>query len=261
MRVLAIDWSGAKHPHGKLWLAEVSAGALHRVILLHSREQAVEEICHVCNADPVTVVGLDFAFSFPAWFLKDTGVSTAFAFWELAEAQGEKWLSDCREPFWGRPGKHRPGLEEHFRNTEKAVQRTPGISPKSCFQIGGAGAVGTGSIRGMPFLRRLREAGMAIWPFDPPRFPLVVEIYPRILSGPVNKSSPSERERYLQRNWPDIPEEFRDMGIRSDDAFDAMVSALVMDRHRSELENIVSPVDGYAAIEGAIWTPRDTRAN
>ena len=38
------------------------------------------------------------------------------------------------------------------------------VRPKSTFQIGGAGAVGTGSLRGMPHLLTLREAGCAVWP-------------------------------------------------------------------------------------------------
>ena len=46
--------------------------------------------------------------------------------------------------------------------------RVRGIAPKSVFQIGGAGSVGTASLRGMPVLQRLREAGFAVWPFDRP---------------------------------------------------------------------------------------------
>src|SRR5947207_2673911 len=81
----------------------------------------------------------------------------------------------------------RPTLEEHLRRTDRDVPGIGGIRPKSVFQIGGAGAVGTGSIRGMSLLKRLSDAGFAVWPFDSAQFPLVVEIYPRLLTGSVKK--------------------------------------------------------------------------
>ena len=43
----------------------------------------------------------------------------------------------------------------------------PGLSPKSIFQLAGPGAVGPGSLRGMPLLTTLRDRGFAVWPFDP----------------------------------------------------------------------------------------------
>ena len=78
------------------------------------------------------------------------------------------------------------------------------------FQIGGAGAVGTGSIRGMPHLLTLADSGFTIWPFVSGGLPTVVEIYPRALTGPVNKGShgissnarPAPRTRSMQRYRP-----------------------------------------------------------
>ena len=64
-----------------------------------------------------------------------------------------------------------------------------GITPKSPFQIGGSGSVGTGSLRAMPFLLRLREAGFRVWPFEDAALdakrpqPLLVEMYTRLLTG------------------------------------------------------------------------------
>src|ERR1035438_6219537 len=46
--------------------------------------------------------------------------------------------------------------------------KVKGIAPKSPFQIGGAGAVGTGTLRGIPELERLHEAGFRVWPFEEP---------------------------------------------------------------------------------------------
>jgi hypothetical protein len=119
-----------------------------------------EHLIEDARRDGQVVVGLDFAFSLPAWFLDQRGLSNAPELWELVEQEGEQWLLECTPPFWGRPGVTRPVLLGHFRQTELDVPAVRGTRPKSVFQIGWAGAVGTGSLRGMPVLRRLRDAGI-----------------------------------------------------------------------------------------------------
>jgi hypothetical protein len=136
---------------------------------------------------------------------------------------------------------------EHFRRTELAVKRK--FAVKSVFQIGGAGAVGTGSIRGMPLLHRLRSAGASVWPFDAPGWPRVVEIYPRLLTGPVVKSSAAARDAYLARRYPALGP------IASEDAFDAAVSALTMARHADDLAALPTESDPELRREGRIWYP------
>jgi hypothetical protein len=240
-----------------MWLAEAHGGHLVRLASLKSREAAAQEVIRLCKEIPDAIIGLDFAFSMPSWFLHERGITTVVKLWALAATDGEKWLRECASPFWGLPGKSRPSIPEHFRATETNVTAVGGISPKSCFQIGGAGAVGTGSIRGMPFLLRIHEAGISVWPFDPPTLPIVVEIYPRLLTGAVNKSSAEARRLYLARTWGDLPAEFESAVVGSEDAFDAAVSALVMDRHRKELEHLPSRIGTPYCIEGAIWAPDD----
>ena len=133
------------------------------------------------------MIGLDFAFGFPAWFAGELGAREIEDVWRHAATEGERWLRDCAPPFWGRPGCGRPALPSHFRLSELALK-----GPKSVFQVGGAGAVGTGSIRGMPLLLRLREAGFAIWPFHEGS-PRVVEIYPRAFLRHLRHSSAAAR--------------------------------------------------------------------
>ena len=80
---------------------------------------------------------------------------------------GERWLAECNPPFWGRPGRPRPELPAHLRVTEAAIAPYGGVRPKSTFQVGGNGSVGTGSIRGWPIVGAApRSEGFAIWPFD-----------------------------------------------------------------------------------------------
>ncbi len=199
---------------------------------------------------PRVAIGLDFAFSLPMWYLSELGINSGPELWAHVAQHGEEWLCSCKRPWWGRKGRPRPLLEEHYRRTERELRKN-GVWPKSVFQIGGAGAVGTGSIRGMPLLHRLRLAGASIWPFDKPGWPLVLEIYPRLLTGSVVKSSAAARAAYVQRCFPSLSE----WHVPSDDAFDAAVSALLMARHAAELEALPATADAVEQAEGRIWQP------
>ena len=196
-------------------------------------------------------VGIDFAFSMPAWFVRQEGCADAPAFWKVVAAKGEHWLAQCPPPFWGKPAKRRDDSPQYRRTDQDAEG-----SAKSVFQIGGAGAVGTGSIRGMPELIKLRAAGLAIWPFDPLGQTTVVEIYPRVLTGPGPKSQPGWCRAYLDAlDWPS------DFLLRArvaerEDAFDAAVSAFRMWQARDELEALTSSADQVIRLEGQIWRPK-----
>ena len=167
---------------------------------------------------------------------------------------GEALLEACEPPFWGRPQRRNPhAAGQGLRMTDLAAA---GAGPaKSVFQIGGAGAVGTGSVRGMAQLAKLSAAGFAVWPFDDDDGirPVIVEIYPRRLTGPVNKSSWSARREYLITNHSDQPELMLERAAGSEDAFDAAVSAIVMSRHRDQLARLPAVADPTARLEGRIW--------
>ena len=255
-RVVAIDWSGAvSGADQKIWLAEVQNGRVVRLEAGRDRLKIARHLIEEGRKDPGLVVGLDFAFSLPGWFLRSRGLANAPALWELVDREGELWLSNCAPPFWGRPGTRRPDLEEHFRRTDLEVPAVEGIRPKSVFQVGGAGAVGTGSLRGMPVLRKLRDAGFSVWPFDPARLPLVLEIYPRALTGAVLKTSPKARDSYLRSRFPELSSDIMRMAAASDDAFDALVSALVMWEHRDALTTPPADLTPDDMLEGRIWLP------
>jgi hypothetical protein len=254
---IAIDWSGARVGGGRnVWLAEVVGDELVAFKNRWSRESLLQWLIARAERDPDLVLGLDFAFSFPAWFVTEHLGGTAEAAWQQALAKGESWLEDVASPFWGRPGVRRPvlvGDRAHFRATDEAAATAYG-RPKSVFQIGGAGSVGTGSIRGMPLLAGLRTAGFAVWPFDSPALPLVVEIYPRALTGPVVKSDPAARRQYLDAwEWPTDPA-VRAGVAETEDGFDAAVSARQMILHAIEFGDLPAPSD-LEKIEGKIWVP------
>jgi len=80
--------------------------------------------------------------------------------------------------------------EEEFRRTDRDL-RARKVRPSSPFKLVGASQVGKGSLRGMPCLARLEEAGFHVWPFRAGP-PLVIEIYPALLTTSAVKSSPRD---------------------------------------------------------------------
>jgi hypothetical protein len=256
MKVVAVDWSGRASLHAQrehIWAATAEDGVLVSLANGKSRQDVVDSLKEKAEADPRFVVGLDFAFSFPAWYLLEKRIPNAYGLWCRLASEGEHVLRVCEPPFWGRSGTRKPTFETAFRRTESGCPPVSGIRPKSVFQLYGPGAVGAGSLRGMPCLRELHDAGFAVWPFDHMKWPRVVEIYPRALTGSVVKSSRASRQGYL-RSWKLNPA-LRRLAESSEDAFDAAVSALAMSRHASELEQLVKISEFPETLEGAIWLP------
>jgi hypothetical protein len=260
IRVIAVDWSGAKRAAGKrIWLAEFRDGEpVEDLVTGKDREWIKDCLVCSCREYPETVIGLDFAFSFPCWFVRQQGCLTIQDLWALADCCGEDWLSTCPRPFWGRSGRAKPALsdDEHYRKTEREVGNVAGVRPKSVFQINGAGTVGTGSIRGMRLLHRLNLAGFSVWPFQQPQWPRVVEIWPRLFTGGVMKNRTEERSKYITENCWFLPDQWQAAAEKSDDAFDAVVSACHMNQHRNQLASLEPASDPRTLLEGMIWKPR-----
>jgi hypothetical protein len=253
--MLAVDWSGAiKGGYKKIWLAEATGHELVGLESGRTREFLVQHLIDLAERDSELIVGLDFAFSYPAWFLEARGVDV-FGLWELAVQEGERWLASCQPPFWGRRGKLKPIGIELFRRTELNLTPVAGITPKSVFRVAGAGAVGTGSIRGMAALSKLRKAGFSIWPFDPFRLPAVIEIYPRVLTGVVCKSIQTDRSRYLSEKFSGVTQSLLVKAASSEDAFDAAVSALVMASEAESLTCLTQSSERLTRLEGSVWFP------
>jgi len=291
-RVVAVDWSGRvdaagqrRHIWAGVWTANaVGSEARFTLESGRTRDELTEWLIEMAAETPRMVVGFDFSFSYPAWFLRELGIASAPEFWRsVADGQGERWLHrECEDGrFWGKP-KRKPaefcGEHAHrmLRRAETALKvraliadpvqaaKVAGIAPKSAFQIGGAGAVGTASLRGMPYLLKLREAGFAVWPFDAPalqRSPMVVEIYTRLMTGAVNKSSEAARTAYLAQKrresalYAGLSRGVLAKAKGSEDAFDALVSALVMVEHRGEFEGLRRTEDEVFRMEGQTWVP------
>lgn len=295
-RVVAVDWSGDRSAAGqrkKIWAGVWTGNAAGRVhggsVRLEggrTRAEVTEWLIEMARETPRMVVGFDFCFSFPAWFVRgEMGCEDGPAFWDLvAREHGERWLAaGCEDGrFWGRPHK-RPAefsgerLHRMLRATDidckivavipeaERAARVKGITPKSVFQIGGSGSVGTASLRGMPVLKRLREAGFRVWPFDEPalreRRPMVVEMYTRLNTGAVRKSNAAARAAYLLKKrredaaYAALPRSVMEKARGSEDAFDALVSCMVMTERRGEFAGLAAPKDPGYRVEGWTWAP------
>ena len=297
-RVVAVDWSGDKGPgqRKKIWAGVWTAGVKGKVdggaVTLEngrSREELAAWLVEMAGETPGMVVGIDCCFSYPAWFLREHGCATVFEFWEhVAAGHGERWLGvGCAEAerdlrFWGRPHK-RPaefsgaGYHTMMRRTdmENKVEQgleggdaaraalMQGITPKSPFQVGGSGSVGTGSLRAMPWLLKLRAAGFRVWPFEDAAEdePLLVEMYTRLLTGPVKKSNALARAAYLKRRrkedglYAGLPRAVLAKAEGSEDGFDALVCCLEMVRRREEFARLRATEDERLRLEGVTWRP------
>ena len=293
-RVVAVDWSGRVDVAGQrrhIWAGVWTRGKV-RLEAGRTREELVDWLIALGRETPRMVVGIDCCFSYPAWFLREHGCATVFEFWQHVSAgHGERWLAGAEADrdvrFWGKPHKRPPEfsgewLHRSMRQTDMDNKITPrlaggdtqraakmlGITPKSPFQIGGSGSVGTGSLRAIPLLLRLREAGFRVWPFEQsaveeetPR-PLLVEMYTRLLTGPVAKSNAVARKAYLTLRRKEEPESYGRLSrgvlakaLGSEDAFDALVCAMEMARWREEFGALKATEDAQLRLEGITWRP------
>jgi hypothetical protein len=295
-RVVGIDWSGRmdaagqrRHIWAGVWAEDSSGKVGVRLEAGRTRAEIAEWLIELARETPRMVVGFDFCFSYPAWFVRDEhGVGSAPEFWKRVVEGGhaERWLARGAEDrrFWGKPHKRPAEFSgEHLHRMLRATDidckilahipeaerqdRVKGITPKSVFQIGGSGSVGTASLRGFPVLLRLREAGFRVWPFDAPMLageharPLVVEMYTRLNTGAVHKSNAAARAAYLlkkRREDPAYAALSRTVMQRArggEDAFDALVSTMVMAERRATFAKLPVPRDPLHGIEGWTWAP------
>ena len=70
LRTIAVDWSGAvSGAQRKIWLAEAVGGQITRLESGRDRAAIADFLISEASRTPGLVVGLDFAFSLPGWFL------------------------------------------------------------------------------------------------------------------------------------------------------------------------------------------------
>ncbi|MEN8895678.1 MAG: gephyrin-like molybdotransferase Glp [Yoonia sp.] len=156
------------------------------------------------------LAGFDFPFGYPAGFAKTvTGSDDPLALWAWfndnitdTEKSNNRFdiaaqlnaLSDGIGPFWANglqrdipllPRKGNDRTATPFTERRAVEGRAKGSF--TCWQMAGAGAVGSQVMMGMPVLHRLRETfapDVAVWPFEAGTAAItLVEIWPTLFAG------------------------------------------------------------------------------
>jgi hypothetical protein len=226
------------------------------------RSETTGRVAELVLEEPETVVGLDFCFSAPAWFLEAEGMRSAGELWRWAARQAERdprFVRGLPEPFWGPAVRPRPeAAGPPLRRTEQELG-IPGARPSSFFKVSGPGSVGAQALLGMPELLALCDCGVTVWPFDVPRLPVVVEVFPRALAhllapDAAGRTGADFRAAVIDRH----ADAFGDLvGVvaGNQDAFDAAVAAVALDGAPDLVGQLMRTRADQDLREGSILLP------
>lgn len=219
--VIMLDWTGgndtgARPRKDAIWAGLVRDGQSDEPVYLRNRTLAETWITATLDdemrAGRRVCVGFDFAFAFPAGFATAlTGSNDPLALWgwfaqRVEDAPGHNNRFDLAAginrgfpgigPFWFNGLRRdiadlpRKGNARTFCWTpERRATETAARGSFACWQLGGAGAVGSQIIMGVPVLSRLRHrfgARIGVWPFEPPdREITLIEVWPSLIASAV----------------------------------------------------------------------------
>lgn len=215
-RIAILDWSAANQPRrGKdsIWLGlagqppenlPTRAAALARLQAL---------VAETLAQGQRLLIGADFAFGYPSGFARAlTGQTGALAIWDWLDARltdddrnrsnrfavaatanaalpglGPFWFNPTREALPDLPHKGNDRLGHGWPEHRLCDARAKGA--QSVWKLGGAGAVGSQSVTGLPRLNQLRRrfpGAISVWPFEDPTTPVILaEVFPSILAPRV----------------------------------------------------------------------------
>lgn len=211
-----MDWSaaadrGAKPKADAVWTARAAGGAVET--RYHRRPADAEKwLADTLAADAAagrrTLAGFDFPFAYPAGFAEAlTGTNDPLALWDWFAARlpgadrwtlageinarfpgpGPLWFNGGRADVPGLPRKKARAEDSGLPERRAVERRAPGAF--TCWQLGGAGAVGSQAMTGQAALSRLRRrlgGAVAVWPFEPLQAPVaLVEVWPSLIASAV----------------------------------------------------------------------------
>ncbi|MEM9578482.1 MAG: gephyrin-like molybdotransferase Glp [Pseudomonadota bacterium] len=211
-----VDWSGGndrgpRPVRDAIWASVAREGRAEEPVYLRNRQVAEDWIADQIEQERAAgrrvMVGFDFPFGYPAGFAEAlTGDASPFAVWEWFEARVEDDPKSNNRfdlageinrrfpgqgPFWGnglaRDIDGLPRTKERYANPfpERRAAEKQAKGAFTCWQLAGAGAVGSQVIMGLPVLSRLRRRfGAAVWPFEALASDVAfVEIWPSLTLG------------------------------------------------------------------------------
>lgn len=218
---IMVDWSGgndrgATPKKDAIWAAVIRQGAPQPSQYLRNRQVAEDWLFDALLGEVAAgrraLVGFDFPFGYPHGFAKSvTGGNDPLALWDwfaqnltdTPTANNRYALADILNqrfpetgPFWfNGTAQDLPYLPRKGRDVgnngfaQKRLCETHAKGAFTCWQMGGAGAVGSQVMTGMASLSRLRArlAGqISVWPFEPLTTPIaLVEVWPSLYAEDV----------------------------------------------------------------------------
>ena len=157
MQTIAIDWSGRERGAAEaIWFARVRDGVLVELENGMGRGEVIDTAIAAARREPQDRRRPRLRVRVSRVVLRAARMDHGRAIWDAMRDDAETLLEACEPPFWGRPGRLAP--RHSVRGCARPRLGAP-ATPKSVFQIGGSGAVGTGSLRGMRHLVRPRGRG------------------------------------------------------------------------------------------------------
>lgn len=228
--IAIVDWSagndtGPTPRKDAIWIGSSIARVARSPIYVRNRVLAFEHLSALIKAEVTAgrrlMIGFDFPFAYPKGFadaLKcepNTGLFDYFAThledtpkrnsrFDLAgklnahfDGEGPFWFNGLKRDVPGLPRKKPLAPLHGIKEKRRVEEQTKGTF--SCWQMGGAGAVGGQVMTGMAFLSKLRAAfarELAVWPFEPPAAPVVlVEIWPSLIDAVVKAQNDVIKDR------------------------------------------------------------------
>lgn len=219
--IAIIDWSGGNDTGPRprkdaIWAAVIRDGRSGPSTYLRNRTEAENWLAHLFEAEITAgrrvFAGFDFPFGYPSGFAERlTGRADPLAVWDWYAAhlhdtpkKNNRFALAARinalfpgiGPFWfngsatdlpdlPRKGRARNG---HGMEERRLCERHA-KGAFTCWQMGGAGAVGSQVMTGMAVLARMRArlpGGIAVWPFQPLDTPVaLVEVWPSLHADEV----------------------------------------------------------------------------
>lgn len=214
---IMVDWSGGNDrgstpKKDAIWIGEAGQDPLYM-----RNRQAAEDWLHAriktaLQSGHRLAIGFDFPFAYPKGFAPAlTGCDDPLAVWDWFEARIEDHPDRNNRfdiageingmfpgigPFWANalprdiphlPRKGNDRTSNPFPEKRNVETRAKGSF--TCWQLAGAGAVGSQVLMGLPVLSRLRktfENKIAVWPFQPLDTPIAfLEIWPSLMADQV----------------------------------------------------------------------------
>ncbi|WP_298841808.1 gephyrin-like molybdotransferase Glp [uncultured Roseobacter sp.] len=208
-----VDWSGGNDRGptpcaDAIWAGVARGGRSEEPVYLRNRQVAEDWIASFLreerDAGRRVFAGFDFPFGYPKGFCRAlTGEDDPLGLWGWFEAhvedapdrnnrfdlaarinlahggKGPFWANALRRDIDGLP-RNMTGYVNPFPKKRLAEEKATGAF--TCWQLAGAGAVGSQILMGLPVLERLRHRfGAAVWPFEPLKTDIAfVEIWPSL---------------------------------------------------------------------------------